>query len=382
MRGGNIMRKKIWAGLLTTIFLTALLCFVRPANAYVYMRINNGADCTTNQDVTLSIPAFNVNTFEVQYRASENHDLLPKLRWFSLGINGARFRLSTGYGIKKVYFQTRTRLRPGLGAATASHDWRYTLVSASIKYLRSCNDPKFSRQMSLTISRKYEPFRFDVVYNLEVGKVNDPNNTQIKLAVNARRTKTWTALGTPVTIPYGGTLSPASTYRHTGTLTIAVPSNTGSQPSYKNLKITATIKPKPGASGWIDINPNNNTSSKGIQLVKRTHSPTHYVRSCTGAEGDKNNILVPVGNAWVVGGSKLTLNDCGSTTGNEKKCDNNPVPGLGLRGVKWTRRPSTGGNYGLHWYCEGFANKRDNSSWGYYFRYRVEYDIVEIRVVQ
>ena len=375
------MRKKIWRGLSITIFLTVLFCLVRPANAY--MQIDHGAACTTSQDVTLTIPAFNVNTFEVQYRASENPALLLKLRWFSLGINGVRFRLSSGYGIKKVYFQTRTRVRIGIGGPTASHAWKYTkILSDSINYRPYCNDPKFSRQISLTISRKYEPFRFDVVYNLEVGKVSDPNNSQIKLAVNARRTRNWIALGTPVAIPYGGTLSPASTYRHTGILTIAVPPNTSSQPSYKDLKIIATIEPKPGVSGWKDIDINNNTSIREIQLVTRTQSRTHPVPYCTGAEGDKNNILVPVGNAWVIGGSKLTLNDCGSTTGNEKKCDNNPVPGLGLRGVRWTRRPSTGGNYSLHWYCEGYANKRDNSSWGYYFRFRVEYNIVEIRVVQ
>lgn len=377
------MRKKIWRGLSIIIFLTVLFCLVRPANSY--MQINYGAACTASQDVTLSIPAFNVNTFEVQYHASENPNTLSQLQWLSLGTNIVRFRLSSGYGIKKVYFQTRSRVRPGLGGGTptVSHDWKYTqILSDSINYLRSCNDPKFSRQISLTISRKYEPFRFDVVYNLEVGKVNDPNNTQIKLAVNARRTRNWIALGTPVAIPYGGQLSSSATYRHTGTLTIAVPSNTSSQPSYKDLKIIATIEPKPGVSGWVDIDTNNNTSSREIQLVTRPQSRTHPVTSCTGAEGDKNNILVPVGNAWVVGGSKLTLNDCGSTTGNEKKCDNNPVPGLGLRGVKWTRRPSTGGNYALHWYCEGFANKRDNSSWGYYFRYKVEYDIVEIRIVK
>jgi hypothetical protein len=374
------MKRKILTGSVSAVFMLFLVS-IRPVNAY--MQINNGDACTTSQTVTLSIPAFNVNTFEVQYHASENPNTLSQLQWLSLGTNSVQFHLSSGYGIKKVYFQTRTRVRPGVGAPTASHAWKYTqILSDSINYLRSCNDPKFSRQISLTISRKYEPFRFDVVYNLEVGKVSDPNNSQIKLAVNARRTKNWIALGTPVTIPYGGQLSSSATYRHTGTLTIAVPANTSSQPSYKDLKITATIEPKPGVSGWVDIDTNNNTSSREIQLVTRTQSRTHPVTSCTGAEGDKNNILVPVGNAWVFGGSKLTLNDCGSTTGNEIKCDNNPVPGIGLRGVRWTRRPSTGSNYGLHWYCEGFANKRDNSSWGYYFRYRVEYDIVEIRIVQ
>lgn len=330
----------------------------------------------------MSIPAFNVNTFEVQYRASEIPNLMSKLQWNSLGINGAKFRLSTGYGIKKVYFQTRIRVKPGIGGPTSYQGWKYSQVlNESIKYSQSCNDPKFSRPMSLTISRKYEPFKFDVVYFVEVANVNNPGDCQIKLLVNARRTRNWITLGTPLTIPYGGTLSPASTIKHSGTLTISVPANTNSQPSHKDLKITATIEPKPGSTGWVDINTNNNTSTKEIQLVTRTQSRTHPVKSCTGAEGDKNNILVPVGNAWVVGESKLTLNDCGQASGNEVRCDNNPVPGTGLRGVRWTRRPTTGGNYGLHWYCEGYANKRDSSSWGYYFRFRIDYDIVEIRVV-
>jgi len=365
------MKRRIWIGLFSVVCMFALLLLAYSENALAYgMRINKGAKCTTRRHVTLDLPGFTRPIHSVAYRASERPDF-SGARWQTLPGSSVGFYLSQGYGVKRVYMQ--------IGEGT-------TPLSDSIEYRQSCEDPRFMGSITLSIPKLYEPFRFDVHYKFHVSKITNDQNFQILIfaRVHARH-----VLVTSQPIDYSSGY-PVGTdrMRFQGTLTVPIPkAASGFYPSLRNIEIFAKIRRKPGASNVKDIDWNNNTSIRKIELIRKTKNPWHNVPYCTGPEGSKNNILQTVGNAWVVDGSStLYLNDCGrATTANEKKCDNNPVPGLGLRGVRWTRRPSSArpsgdGNYALHWYCEGFSNKKEGAQ--YYFRFRVKYDVVEIRIVQ
>ena len=357
------MKGRIWIGL----FSLTLLLLAHPGKGFALsMRINNGAKCTVNRNARLHFTGIRGSgPTNVQCRASERPDFYGA-RWQRFSKNGIGFQLSQGYGIKKVYFQIGEGTRP---------------LIDNIEYRASCDDPKFIGLISLSIPKLYEPFRFDVHYKFHVSNIRNPQNFQIFIfaRVNARH-----VLVTSQPMDYSSGY-PVGTdrMRFQGTLTVPISkAASGFYPSLRNIEIFAKIRRKPGASNVIDIDWNNNTSLRKIELIRTPRNPWHNVKYCIGPGGSKNNIVSTVGNAWVVGGSStLYLNDCGrTTTNNEKKCDNNPAPGLGLRGVRWTRRPTSGGNYGLHWYCEGYANRKEGAQ--YYFRFRVKYDVVEIRIVQ
>lgn len=338
----------------------------RYSQASLILKISNGARCTTNRLVTLN---YNMCTPQrpcprgIKYRASEDPNFRDA-QWRTTRNSWVYFTLSNAFGQKTVYFQ--------VGGPN------FTPVRDQIDYLGSCEDPRFMERMNVTISRLHAPFTFDAAYNFRVSDVQNKNDFEIVVrAVIGKRQRT--IASTPSLNYASGMPDGNNAIRHVGTLTIPV----GGQdsPAHSAVTIIADIKPKPGVANIQDYDPNNNRSYRSIQLVSRPQERNHVVRECIGPEGSKNNILSPVGNAWVSGQSTLMLHDCGGfTTSNERKCDNNPLPAVGLRGVKWTRRPSTGGQYGLHWYCEGLANRRDNSTYGYYFRFTVRYPIIELRV--
>jgi hypothetical protein len=337
-----------------------------PHHTYgLLLKINDGAPCTTDRRVTLKYNhcvGGDPCPQPINYWASED----PKFTGVWTGKtskNWEYFNLTQEYGKKKVYFRTSRDNLPG---------------SDEIDYMASCDDATFKSMMDVQILKLNQPFSFDISSIFSVSKISNANSFEINLQARAVGNN---ALLAQKTIPYPGGSGTGDIIKSGMTLTIPVPVGAqGGNPAYTNITLIAKIQPKPGAMNVYDYNPNNNVLQKNLQLVASTANPTHVVDKCTGHEGSKNNILSSVSHGWVFGQSTLSLHDCGTTGGEEIKCDSNPLPGVGQRGVKWTRRPTTGGQYGVHWWCEGLANKRDNSSYGYYFRFNVKYDVVNIRI--
>lgn len=331
------------------------------------LKINDGAPCTTQTRVRLTYnhcvgadpcPSPGIDYWKGNEPATFTGQWLDKTT-----LNWMYHDLSPGYGKKKVNFRTSKDKSTG---------------SAAIDYLDNCDDPAVGGSMDIQFLKLYEPYRFDIASIFYVRKSNNANNFEINLQARAGAANDLLA---QKTIPYPPTGSGTGDMIKTGmNLTIPVSIWKARSPKYSDIKLIVKVQPKPGATNVYDYNPRNNVLQKNVQLVSRTVDLTYKVDKCTGPEGNKNNILSPAIQGWVRGQSTLSLHDCGTTEKDEIKCDSNPLPGVGQRGVKWTRRPTTGGQYALHWWCEGLANKRDNSSYGYYFRFNVKYDVIEIRI--
>lgn len=243
-------------------------------------------------------------------------------------------------------------------------------MSSTVDYLPSCDDATFIGQMLVTIMNLHQPFIFDVSCGWSVKPIRNPNDFIIELRAMAEGN-----VLAQKTFPYasGDTL-----------MTISVPMVRKANhrwPQYREVGLIATIKPKPGTTPF-DYNPNDNVGQRHFELVTSNMEKSFNSNRCTGPEGFKENQTFLLGKGWVFGQSSITLHDCGSTAADEIKCDNNPLPALGQRGVRWVKRPATGeASYTLYLWCEGLANKQDNSSHlGYYFRGSVKYDMVNIRI--
>jgi hypothetical protein len=330
------------------------------------MKINNDAPCTTSNRVTLNYnrctQAFPCHQ-PVDWKASENPNFTTCLQQGKTTRTWEYYNLCGKGRGKKVYFRTSLDNNAG---------------SDEIDYLDNCDDPAIGALMQIQILKIYEPYRFDITSIFYVRKSNNANNFEINLQARAGAHNDLLAEKTmhyPATGKITGDLIETAM-----NLTIPVSIWKARHPKYGDIKLIVKVQPKPGATNTYDYNPHNNVLQKSLQLVSRTANPTFVVDKCTGPEGSKNNILSPVIQGWVLGKSTLSLHDCGTTDKDEIKCDNNPLPGVGQRGVKWTRRPSSGGQYALHWWCEGLANKRDTSQHKYYFRFNVKYDVVDIRI--
>jgi hypothetical protein len=341
---------------------------VRHPTYPLMLKINDGAPCTTNPHVRLTynhcVGADPCPSPGIDYWKGNEPATFPGQWQAKTQFNWMYHDLSLGYGKKKVNFRT-------------SRD-NYT-GSAEIDYLASCEDAAFKSQMDIQILKLNQPFSFDIGSIFSVSKISNPNNFEIALQVMGAGRRHPLVYKT---IPYPpAEIATGDVIKSGMNLTIPVPvSQQGSNPAYTDIKLIATIRPRSGATNVYDYNPNNNVLERNLQLVSRTINKSHVIDKCTGPEGDKNNILSDVIQDWVSGQITLSLHDCGTTGGEEIKCDSNPLPKVGQRGVKWTHRPTTGGQYGVHWWCEGLANKRDNSPQGYYFRFNVNYNVVDIRI--
>ncbi len=151
-------------------------------------------------------------------------------------------------------------------------------------------------------------------------------------------------------------------------------SESGSRRS--NIFVKAEIKLP---SGFTDPNLNNNIRVKMLGLSSRFVTDSHEVDACTGATGDKGDRVFDFTQAiypssWV-GQSKLDLHDCP-----DLKCDRNPIPGVGERGIRWVEHPSTAHKFAtVHWFCEGLANERQGSH--SYFRFTVKTEFIFLFLV-
>ena len=345
-----------------------------PSNTWqqsAMMKINNDAPCTTSPLVTLNYnrctQAFPCHK-PIDWKASEDPNFRTCVQQGKTQQNWVYYNLCSGKGkVKKVYFQT-------------SLD---NYVSGDeIGYLDNCDDPGVSALMQIQILKTYEPYRFDLTFIFPVKKTS--NATSFEINVQARAVGN-NALLAQTTSPYPaagrGTGDMIETVMNL-TIPVKAVRHRGGRilPEYNNITLIVKVQPKTGATNTTDFNPNNNVVQRNLQLVATTADKPHVVNKCTGPDGSKDNMSVSLRNIWVMGQSTLSLHDCGTTGGNEIKCDSNPVPGLGQRGVRWVQRPTTDRSYVLHWWCEGFANKKDNSPQGYYFRFNVKYDFVAIRI--
>lgn len=324
--------------------------------------INDGAACTESQSVRLK---HNVCTSirpcmqPVTYKISENPNFIGPTT-----VSGQfktddpiTYALSAGYGKKTIYFQMVGRIQS---------------MSNKIDYLASCDDVTF-KSMDVQILRLNQPFSFDISCSFSVTHVKNANSFEINVQAVAAGRQT----------PLAQKTFPYSQYQNGIRLTIPVPMvrrASSRWPEYSNITLVAKIQPRPGATNVFDYNPNNNVTQRKLQIVATKLEKLYHIDKCTGPEGSKGPVnLVNVNKGWVLGQSTLSLHDCGTAAGEEIKCDNNPLPGLGQRGIRWVKRPTTAdGNINLYYWCEGLANKRENTT--YYFRGNVKYDIVEIRI--
>jgi len=345
---------------------------VRHPTYPLMLKINDGAPCTTNPHVRLTYnhcvgadpcPSPGIDYWKGNESATFTGQWQGKTQF-----NWMDHDLSLGYGKKKVNFRT-------------SRD-NYT-GSAEIDYLASCEDAAFKSQMDIQIYKLNQPFSFDIGIVFSVSKISNANNFEITLRVmGAGRLQPLVYK----TIPYPpAEIATGDVIKSGMTLTIPVPVSIqqGSNPAYTDIKLIATIRPRSGATNVYDYNPNNNVLERNLQLVSRTINTTKVIDKCTGPGGDNdpdNKLSASLKNNWVVGQSTLSLYDCGTTDKDEIKCDINPLPGFGQRGIKWLQRPTTDGSYVVRWWCEGSANKRDNSQYGYYFRFNPNFNVVEIRI--
>ncbi len=331
--------------------------------------------CTTNRQIHYKTNAYIVyiRNPQRQYRVSESSNF-SGASWIPLNsTDPIPFNLSASYGTRTVFFQIRVELRNSWHIAEDRKD--------TIRYVQDCADATFGSPVDVTISRLNQPFSFDIGSSFSVRKIGNPTQFEINLQAMGRRTRQLILLAQK-TIPYPAGSGTGDSIPSGMNLTIPVPVSTqGGIPAFSDISLIFKIQPRPGVTNAYDYDPNNNTFQKNLQLVKRTANRPHVVDKCTGPEGSSGPISPPPHaiQGWVSGQSTLTLYDCGTTEGEEIKCDINPLPAVGGRGIKWTRRPATGSSYGVHWWCEGFANKEDNSVYKYYFRFNVNYDVVEIR---
>jgi hypothetical protein len=354
------------------------------------MTINHGDTCTPNRAVSLDI---NLKWSALQqgkykFRKGETPDLV-KVPWQPLmGPSVPHTFISPNYGRKTVYMQL---------LVIASNSVLGTM-SDSIDYKQSCLATRPSlRDLTITIQNtKYrDRFKFDVMYEVYGARTDHDTDYQIRINVLPALTTSTLSLAPPTTLNYtasqGSRVFDGIEYRRfTGILTVNAPAS-GELPRYsQGLNFNVAIT---GGPLILPSNPLFQTlhASKRILFEKVPYKVYGYRTECTGATGTGGNTLhgfginpVIYGAAWPIRPTVLTLNGTdrsATAVDQEVKLDTNPTPFIGERGVRWVQLWQWDGyKYvcKIHWWCEGYSNKREGDT--YAFRYTISTSQYRVRV--